>query len=511
MNTLGQVASWLALLAAAWNSGRFIARWNDSGPFASSRDEQWGLFACAVFVALAWALLGGALLRQDPTVGVVARWLVIDARAGARLATIVVAPEGAILTVALIVAFAGLLQAGTDARDALLHARRLALASGTVMLLLSIATLRFPAFAPAAAMAADAQRSVPVHLVHQGAALRALFLVASFGVGAVALMAVAAMRSARTRAGNDEFVRRSVAGAWTLATLSLGADQWVRTALDATPGMPGTRNATGIAWWLLLGALLHGRVRALLLGGGVDTSTTSPRARRAAYAGALLILLAFGAHVLASRSDVTLAPGRPTDVRDIRGRNWRLVNQGMSRFDAEDRDAAVLAIEVTDPSGKTRLKTTELRAYHDRRGDPAGAPVGVRAVQAGAFQELLLTLQNADESERATVRVAFIPFAWLWIPGILLLFAGTMVEVARTEAAPNPVKALPGLAEPVEEVVRHISGSPVSCPQCGVRPEADARYCSNCARFLVACPGCGRVPDELAPRFCMQCGTRLVA
>src|SRR6185295_19623420 len=103
----------------------------------------------------------------------------------------------------------------------------------------------------------------------------------------------------------------------------------------------------------------------------------------------------------------------------------------------------------------------------------------------------------------------FIPLAWLWTPGILLLFAGTAVEVARSETTPTPRAASPAMVEPLEGVVRHVAGSPMSCPQCGVRPEPDARYCSNCARFLVACPGCGRVPVELAPRFCMQCGRHL--
>jgi hypothetical protein len=508
VNTLGQVASWLALFAAAWNTGRFVARWNDPRPFARSGDEQAGLFACAVFTALAWALLGGALLRQDAALGIVARWLVIDAGAGARLATMVVAPEGAVLTVALIVAFAGLLQAGADGRDALLRTRRHALASGIVMLLLAVVTVRFPPFAPAAAVAADSPPSVAAHLVHPGAALRALLFVASLGAGAVALIAMAARRSARTRTGNDQFVRRSVAGAWALASLSLGADQWARTALDATPGMAGARNATGIVWWLLLGALFHERVRARLLGGDAVPSTTPPRARRAAYAGALLILLAFGAHVLAARADVTLAPGRATEVRDVLRRTWRLVHQGLSRFDTERHDAVALAIEVTDPDGKKHLMTPELRAYHDRRGEP-GAPVSVRAVRAGALQELLLTIESADESERARVRVAFIPFTWLWMPGLLLLIAGTMSEVARSEAAPRPGESAPDAREPLEAIVRQAGESPVSCPQCGVRPEPDARYCSNCARFLIACPACGRVADELAPRFCSECGTPL--
>jgi hypothetical protein len=509
VNSLGQVAGWLALFAAAWNTGLFTARWNDPRRPPRTGLGQLSLFAGAVFVAIAWALLGGALLRRDTGLAVIDRWLKIDAHASARLATIFVAPEGAILTVALIMAFAALLQSGSDQPDPRLTGRRLVLASGMVMLLLTIATVRSRPFEPATTIM-GVSRSVPAHLLHPGAALHALFLVASLGVGAVALMSIVATRSVGGRSPRDDtFVRRSVAGAWVLATLSLGADQWARMALDATPGASGARNAAGIVWWLVLGAMFHPFVRSSVLGRMATPSATGRLVRRSAYVGALMIVFAFGAHVLAARADVTLDPGRTTDVRDAFGRRWHLVHQGLSRFDAEDHDATALAIDVTAPNSSARLMTAELRDYRDARGDPAGASVSVRAVHQGVFQELLLTLQSADETERAKVRVAFVPLASLWVPGLLLLVVGATTELARGSASVRRLGAISEREDRGEEVASLIRGSPLSCPTCGVRPEPDACYCSNCGRFLPPCPGCGRLSEEVAPRFCVACGAAL--
>ncbi|MEO8450827.1 MAG: zinc ribbon domain-containing protein [Gemmatimonadota bacterium] len=52
------------------------------------------------------------------------------------------------------------------------------------------------------------------------------------------------------------------------------------------------------------------------------------------------------------------------------------------------------------------------------------------------------------------------------------------------------------------------AGDRISCPQCGDRPEPDARYCSSCGASLESgalCPSCkGRL--EIGDRFCRACG-----
>jgi hypothetical protein len=51
-----------------------------------------------------------------------------------------------------------------------------------------------------------------------------------------------------------------------------------------------------------------------------------------------------------------------------------------------------------------------------------------------------------------------------------------------------------------------------TCAVCGPRPENDALFCSNCARYLPGvCAGCGAAVAEPAARYCAGCGNRLVA
>jgi hypothetical protein len=56
------------------------------------------------------------------------------------------------------------------------------------------------------------------------------------------------------------------------------------------------------------------------------------------------------------------------------------------------------------------------------------------------------------------------------------------------------------------------TGATVICPTCGPRPEAEALFCSNCARYLPGnCVACGAPVAEPAARYCAGCGNRLVA
>jgi hypothetical protein len=48
------------------------------------------------------------------------------------------------------------------------------------------------------------------------------------------------------------------------------------------------------------------------------------------------------------------------------------------------------------------------------------------------------------------------------------------------------------------------------CPQCGLRPEVDAEYCSHCGTFLDhRCPDCGNAIPQSGAQFCFTCGARL--
>lgn len=65
-------------------------------------------------------------------------------------------------------------------------------------------------------------------------------------------------------------------------------------------------------------------------------------------------------------------------------------------------------------------------------------------------------------------------------------------------------------ADPIEARVRAFRSTHRECLTCGVRPEADAIYCSNCGAFLDrACPECGAEIIEAGAAFCAKCGVPL--
>jgi Double zinc ribbon len=55
-------------------------------------------------------------------------------------------------------------------------------------------------------------------------------------------------------------------------------------------------------------------------------------------------------------------------------------------------------------------------------------------------------------------------------------------------------------------------GPPTVCPSCGPRPEPEALFCSQCARYLPGnCQTCGAPVAEPGARYCAECGHRLAA
>ena len=69
-----------------------------------------------------------------------------------------------------------------------------------------------------------------------------------------------------------------------------------------------------------------------------------------------------------------------------------------------------------------------------------------------------------------------------------------------------------GADDPVEAALRDYRARAPRCPEHGARPQADARFCSDCGRFLTGrCPGCGAACEDPEQRFCRDCGTALAA
>ena len=86
-------------------------------------------------------------------------------------------------------------------------------------------------------------------------------------------------------------------------------------------------------------------------------------------------------------------------------------------------------------------------------------------------------------------------------------YSARALREMRRAGSTNPVEAA---ADPIEARVRAFRSTHRECVTCGVRPEADAIYCSNCGAFLDrACPECGAEIVEPGAGFCAKCGIPL--
>lgn len=126
-------------------------------------------------------------------------------------------------------------------------------------------------------------------------------------------------------------------------------------------------------------------------------------------------------------------------------------------------------------------------------------PNGVEAVAATEESVRAVDALREIEFDRETGKLSDADYAAL---------KATYTAAALTE--------LRGAEErPVGRVVRSAGAAMPSawrCPTCGPRPEMDALFCSNCARYLPgSCATCGAPVVEPAARYCAGCGHRLVA
>jgi hypothetical protein len=87
-------------------------------------------------------------------------------------------------------------------------------------------------------------------------------------------------------------------------------------------------------------------------------------------------------------------------------------------------------------------------------------------------------------------------------------YANEAIAAMRAGGADRPAQ----VDDPIERAVRAYRETHPSCAHCGIRPEPDAIYCSNCGRFLPAkCDGCGTAITASGVRYCISCGRRLAA
>ena len=138
------------------------------------------------------------------------------------------------------------------------------------------------------------------------------------------------------------------------------------------------------------------------------------------------------------------------------------------------------------------------------------APVVVGVKRASAAPIVLRTDRNDDlaiaalreiEFDRATGKLSDADYA-----SLRERYAAEALAAMRAGDHTGPAD------DPAEAAIRAYRSAHPSCGKCGIRPERDAVYCSNCGSYLPGkCVGCGVAVTAAGVRYCIDCGTRLAA
>lgn len=124
------------------------------------------------------------------------------------------------------------------------------------------------------------------------------------------------------------------------------------------------------------------------------------------------------------------------------------------------------------------------------RNNPDAADLSIAALREIEFDRATGKLSDADYS------------------ALRERYANEAIAAMRSAASGE----VPAADDSIEAAVRAYRATHASCPDCGIRPEGDAAYCSNCGRFLPGtCDGCGVAITASGIRFCIGCGRRLAA
>jgi hypothetical protein len=410
MTWLADTALWAAIALTGLASGMLVA-WR-RGPRPTLLEGF--LLAAAAAAVAGWCARAGQVLGGPLSHPWLAAWLPIDGGPLTRLAVLWATLPGASLTAATILlvwlAMSPHTRSGaTGAR----HSLSMALCS---LFLLGGAAW----FTPGPGLA-DA---IPPFAQDPYAAIAPLFAVVS-----LAVLGWAVSVASRTGARTESYV------AWLFATGALACEQVARSELGIGPRdavLLGSASS-GLVLWLLTGALLHSGVRRRLFG---DRSFEGSRpANIVAHAGAACVVASFALHAIAVRRDVVLPPGQPVEVTDVFRKPWRLVNQGVSRFDEDGVEVTSLAVEVHHPGAATTLLTPERRDYHGLDGQHLANGIVRRRSTRGPLQAMRILFTGADSIDVASVRVTFLPAPMLWPAGVVMLLLAGLIGLAARESS----------------------------------------------------------------------------
>jgi cytochrome c biogenesis factor len=220
--------------------------------------------------------------------------------------------------------------------------------------------------------------------------------------------------------------------------------------------------------------------------GAEDAGMPAGRAaRHVLLAGAGLFVLGLAGAAFNRRYTTELGDGESFRARDALGREWLFTSQGASRYQRENRAVIAVALLPSLAGRRQPFIKPEQRQFFDSEEREIGEPSARAAVQSTALQDVYVVLDDVRES-RARLEIGFRPLvSFIWMGGVLMAIGGLLTLAAEPAGQFPPGEQVPetparDLDREAEEAITRWRARTLNCPNCGLRPEGDAAFCSNC-------------------------------
>ncbi|HEX6059402.1 MAG TPA: heme lyase CcmF/NrfE family subunit [Gemmatimonadaceae bacterium] len=154
------------------------------------------------------------------------------------------------------------------------------------------------------------------------------------------------------------------------------------------------------------------------------------------HAGIVMMFAAFAGLAFREEFDVSLRPGESFEATDPYGHEWRFVNQGVSYFEALNRQVVAVALDTYRDGKRLGVLSSERRQHVDSRGLPQFEPSTEVGIIETAKQDTYLVLAGVtgDDGEVAEIRITFNPLVvWVWLGGALMAIGGLIVMWPQAE------------------------------------------------------------------------------
>ncbi len=154
------------------------------------------------------------------------------------------------------------------------------------------------------------------------------------------------------------------------------------------------------------------------------------------HAGVVMLFCAFAGLVFKREFDVTLRAGETFSATDPYGHRWQFVSQGVSRFDALNRQVTAVSLKPTRDGKAMPIIESEKRQHVDSRGDPTFEPSTAVGIYSQPSEDVYVVLTGVLPSETAEIRITFNPLVWwVWYGGMIMALGGLIVMWPQADRA----------------------------------------------------------------------------